>query len=83
MLYFFKTYKKYLPFSFVNDAIFTNENGKGEIVMDDIQKVEKLLRKNNGVIETYQVEQLGINNKVLTRMIEKSSKRNIYRCRYI
>lgn len=29
--------------------------------MDDIQKVEKLLRKNNGVIETYQVEQLGIN----------------------
>ena len=59
-----------MPFSFVNDTIFTNENGKGEIVMDDIQKVEKLLKKNNGVIETYQVEDLGINNKVLTRMIE-------------
>ena len=40
--------------------------------MDDIQKVEKLLKKNNGVIETYKVEELGINNKVLTRMINKN-----------
>ena len=39
--------------------------------MDDIEKVEKLLKNNNGVIETYQVEDIGINNKILTRMIEK------------
>ena len=42
-----KFYNKYLPFSLVNDTIFTNENGKGEIVMDDIQKVEKLLKNKN------------------------------------
>ena len=42
-----KFYNKYLPFSPVKDTIFTNENGKGEIVMDDIQKVEKLLKNKN------------------------------------
>ena len=51
--------------------------------MDDIQKVEKLLKKNNGVIETYQVEELGINNKVLTRMIEKGLIERIARGAYI
>ena len=48
---FFKIiYKKCLPFLFVNDTIFTNENGKGEIVMDDIQKVEKLLNDGDKII---------------------------------
>ncbi|MCI9247265.1 MAG: abortive phage infection protein [Clostridia bacterium] len=51
--------------------------------MDDIQKVEKLLRKNNGIIETYQVEELGINNKVLTRMIEKGLIERVARGIYI
>ena len=51
--------------------------------MDDIQKVEKLLKKNNGVIETYQVEELGINNKVLTRMIEKDLIERVVRGIYI
>lgn len=51
--------------------------------MDDIQKVEKLLKKNNGVIETFQVEELGINNKVLTRMIEKGLIERVARGVYI
>ena len=51
--------------------------------MDDIKKVEKLLKKNNGVIETNQVENLGINNKVLTRMIEKGLIERIARGVYI
>ena len=51
--------------------------------MDDIQKVEKLLKKNNGVIETYQVEDLGINNKVLTRMIERGLIERVARGTYI
>lgn len=51
--------------------------------MDDIQKVEKLLKKNNGVIETYQVEELGINNKVLTRMLEKGLIERVTRGIYI
>ena len=36
------------------------KTAKEKEIMDDIQKVEKLLKKNNGVIETYQVEELGI-----------------------
>lgn len=52
-------------------------------MMDDIQKVEKLLKKNNGVIETYQVEDLGINNKVLTRMLERGLIERIARGTYI
>ena len=51
--------------------------------MDDIQKVEKLLKKNNGVIETYQVEDLGINNKILTRMIERGLIERVARETYI
>lgn len=51
--------------------------------MDDIQKVEKLLKKNNGVIETNQVEELGINNKVLTRMLEKGLIERVTRGIYI
>ena len=51
--------------------------------MDDIQKVEKLLKKNDGVIETYQVEDLGINNKILTRMIERGLIERVARGTYI
>lgn len=39
--------------------------------MNEIEKVLNLLKKNNGIITTKQVEEIGINNKVLTRMIEK------------
>ena len=41
-----EVYTELLP----NDTIFTNENGKGEIVMDDIQKVEKLLKNKTGKV---------------------------------
>lgn len=51
--------------------------------MEDIKKVEKLLKKNNGVIETYQVEEMGINNKILTRMIEKGLIERVARGVYI
>lgn len=51
--------------------------------MDDIKKVQKLLKKNNGVIETYQVEALKINNKVLTRMLEKGLIERVARGIYI
>lgn len=51
--------------------------------MDNIQKIEKLLKKNNGVIETYQVEELGINNKTLTRMVEKGMLERVARGIYI
>jgi len=51
--------------------------------MDDIKRVEKLLKRNNGVIETYQVEKLGINNKVLTRMIEKGLIERVARGVYL
>ena len=34
------------------------KTAKEKEIMDDKQKVEKLLKKNNGVIETYQVEEL-------------------------
>ena len=51
--------------------------------MDNIQKIEKLLKKNNGVIETYQVEELGINNKILTRMVENGIIERVARGVYI
>lgn len=51
--------------------------------MEDIKKVEKLFKKNNGVIETYQVEEMGINNKILTRMIEKGVIERVARGVYI
>ena len=47
------------------------------------QIIQKLLKKNNGVIETYQVEDLGINNKVLTRMIERELIERVARGTYI
>ena len=39
--------------------------------MDNIERIEKLLKKNNGIITTGEVEKIGINSRVLTRMIEK------------
>lgn len=51
--------------------------------MENIQKIEKLLKKNNGVIETYQVEELGINNKILTRMVENGIIERVARGVYI
>ena len=51
--------------------------------MEDIKKVERLLKENNGIIETNQVEELGINNKVLTRMIEKGLIERVARGVYI
>lgn len=51
--------------------------------MDDTKKVGILLKKNNGIIETYQVEELGINNKILTRMIEKGIIERVARGVYI
>ena len=39
--------------------------------MDNIERIEKLLKKNNGIITTREVEEIGINSRVLTRMIEK------------
>ncbi len=51
--------------------------------MSEIQKVLNLLKKNNGIITTKQVEEIGINNKVLTRMIEKGLIERVARGVYI
>ena len=51
--------------------------------MDSIRDIETLLKKNNGIVETYQVEELGINNKILTRMIEKGIIERVARGVYI
>ena len=51
--------------------------------MDNLQKIENLLKKNNGVIETYQVEELGINNKILTRMVQNGMLERVARGVYI
>ena len=51
--------------------------------MDGTKEVEILLKKNNGIVETYQVEELGINNKILTRMIEKGIIERVARGVYI
>ena len=37
--------------------------------MNNIEKIEKLLNKKNGIITTREVEELGINSRILTRMI--------------
>lgn len=51
--------------------------------MNDVQKVEELLRNNNGMIKTHQVEALGISNKILTRMIERGIIERVARGIYI
>ena len=39
--------------------------------MENIDIIKKTLKKNNGIITAKEVEDLGINSKILTRMIEK------------
>ena len=34
--------------------------------MDNIEKIEKLLKKRNGIITTSEVEELGVNSRILT-----------------
>lgn len=51
--------------------------------MNDIQRVEKLLKNNNGIVQTHQVEALGISNKILTRMIERGIIERVARGIYI
>jgi predicted transcriptional regulator of viral defense system len=51
--------------------------------MDDMERVAELLRNNNEVVTTSQVEKLGINNKILTRMIEKEMIERVARGVYI
>lgn len=40
--------------------------------MNDFEKVLSLMKKNKGIITTKEVENTGVNNKILTRMIEKN-----------
>lgn len=51
--------------------------------MDSIGKIEKLLKKRNGVITTSEVENLGINSRILTRMIERGIIERVARGVYI
>lgn len=51
--------------------------------MDSIEKVEKLLKKRNGVITTSEVENTGINSRILTRMIERGIIERVARGVYI
>ena len=51
--------------------------------MDNIEKIEKLLNKRNGIITTSEVEDLGINSRILTRMIERGIIERVARGIYI
>lgn len=51
--------------------------------MDNIEKIKKLLKKKNGIITTREVENIGINSRVLTRMIEKGIIERVARGIYI
>ncbi len=51
--------------------------------MDSIEKIEKVLKKNNGIITTNEVEELGINSRILTRMIERGIIERVARGIYI
>lgn len=51
--------------------------------MDNIGKIEKLLKKKNGIITTREVEDLGINSRILTRMIERGIIERVARGIYI
>lgn len=51
--------------------------------MENIDIIKKLLKKNNGIITTKEVEDLGINSKILTRMIEKGIIERVLRGVYI
>ena len=51
--------------------------------MESIEKVEKLLKKRNGVITKREVEELGINSRNLIRMIERKIIERVARGVYI
>lgn len=51
--------------------------------MDNIEKIEALLKKRNGIITTSEVEDLGINSRILTRMIERGIIERVARGIYI
>lgn len=51
--------------------------------MEDIDRIRKILKKNNGTITTKEVENLGISSKILTRMIEKGIIERVARGIYI
>lgn len=51
--------------------------------MESIEKIEKLLKKRNGVITTREVEELGVNSRILTRMIEREIIERVARGVYI
>ena len=51
--------------------------------MDNISKIEKLLKKKNGIITTSEVEELGISSRILTRMIERGLIERVSRGIYI
>lgn len=51
--------------------------------MDNIEKIEELLKKRNGIITTSEVEDLGINSRILTRMIERGIIERVARGIYI
>lgn len=51
--------------------------------MDNIEKIKKLLKRKNGIITTREVENIGINSRVLTRMIEKGIIERVARGIYI
>lgn len=51
--------------------------------MESIEKIEKLLKKRNGVITTREVEELGVNSRILTRMIERGIIERVARGVYI
>lgn len=51
--------------------------------MDNIEKIEELLKKRNGIITTSEVENLGVNSRILTRMIERGIIERVARGIYI
>ncbi len=51
--------------------------------MENIYIIKKLLEENNGIITAKEVEDLGINSKILTRMIEKGIIERVSRGVYI
>ena len=51
--------------------------------MDNIERIKKLLKKNNEIITTREVEEIGINSRVLTRMIERGIIERVARGIYI
>lgn len=51
--------------------------------MESIEKIKKLLKKRNEVITTREVEELGINSRILTRMIERGIIERVARGVYI